>query len=417
MRSLRRTDTTPALADLRLNKVELLKPIPLRERDISEGWLQTLIYANPTVLPAGEVRADAGPLIPIGREVGVQSGRIDCLYISPEGTLTLVETKLWANAEARRQVIAQIIQYAEELTHWTYEDLDRVAMGSTGKGLWDLVATSVAGLDLDQREFHDAVSQKLEHGDFLLLIVGDGIQRGVEKMAAFLQDTPHLHFTLSLVELKLYRQSRDERVLVVPSIVARVQEVERAVVRVTYRSEERPRVEVAISDASTEQPGKRKRQKFEEEEFLELFRNHELTRPESRAVFDRLYQMVNDHPRLSLRFNNGSAAVVYPKRDSKIGETSLLTIGPFGVCKLHWYSCRKNLIKRYGEGDADRLVQPYLDTLKGIFGEDLIRDGISVTRGTSHLSNANDQLETFLNAIATIAREMEERELAVGDEL
>ena len=40
-----------------------------------------------------------------------------------EGYLTLVETKLWRNPEARRTVVAQIIDYASHLSTWTYDDL------------------------------------------------------------------------------------------------------------------------------------------------------------------------------------------------------------------------------------------------------------------------------------------------------
>lgn len=119
--SLKRNDTTPALANTSSNSAELLQRVFINERTLGEGWLQELIYTNPSVLPAGEVRADASQLIPIGREVAVESGRIDCLYVSPTGTLTLVEAKLWRNPEARREVVAQIIQYADELSRWTYE--------------------------------------------------------------------------------------------------------------------------------------------------------------------------------------------------------------------------------------------------------------------------------------------------------
>lgn len=140
--SLKRNDTTPALANTSSNSAELLQRVFINERTLGEGWLQELIYTNPSVLPAGEVRVDASQLIPIGREVAVDSGRLDCLYVSPTGTLTLVEAKLWRNPEAHREVVAQIIQYADELSRWTYEDLDHAAITHTGKRLWDLLAAA-----------------------------------------------------------------------------------------------------------------------------------------------------------------------------------------------------------------------------------------------------------------------------------
>ena len=41
--------------------------------------------------------------------------------MNSKGYITLVETKLWRNPDARRSVVAQIIDYAKELADWTYE--------------------------------------------------------------------------------------------------------------------------------------------------------------------------------------------------------------------------------------------------------------------------------------------------------
>lgn len=46
------------------------------------------------------------------------------LYVTPTGRLAVVEAKLWRNPEARRKVIAQILDYAKELSRWSYETID-----------------------------------------------------------------------------------------------------------------------------------------------------------------------------------------------------------------------------------------------------------------------------------------------------
>ena len=51
----------------------------------------------------------------VGREVLTAAGLIDVLYVSPAGLVTIVETKLWRNPEARREVVGQILDYAKEL--------------------------------------------------------------------------------------------------------------------------------------------------------------------------------------------------------------------------------------------------------------------------------------------------------------
>ena len=50
-------------------------------------------------------------------------GALDNLYISPHGGLTLVETKLWKNPEARREVVAQLFDYTKQIAQWDYKQL------------------------------------------------------------------------------------------------------------------------------------------------------------------------------------------------------------------------------------------------------------------------------------------------------
>lgn len=209
-----------------------LERVPFSERDLTEGWLQDLIFRNPTLLAVEEIEPDYGPLIPLGREVGTPSGPVDGLFISPDGLITLVEAKLWRNPEARRVVVAQILDYAKHLSAWTYDELDEQVRKVRGKGVWTVVADANQDGVLGEDEFIDAVTRNLRRGRFLLLLVGDGIRESVEEMAGFLQGTPHLRFTLAMVELGLYRRADRSDLLVVPSVVARTREVVRAVVEV-----------------------------------------------------------------------------------------------------------------------------------------------------------------------------------------
>ena len=87
----------------------------LFDRKVEEGWLQELIRKNPDLLPVPDIEPAYAPLVSIECEVPTQVGSIDNLYVSPTGLLTIVETKLWRNPEARRQVVGQIIDYAKEV--------------------------------------------------------------------------------------------------------------------------------------------------------------------------------------------------------------------------------------------------------------------------------------------------------------
>jgi hypothetical protein len=176
-----------------------------------EAWLQRLIMRHPSLLPVDQIEPAFNTLVPICIELPMQAGYLDNLLVTPAGDLALVECKLWRNPEARREVIAQIIDYAKEISTWSYEALQEAISRTKSlddpnskatRRLYDLVA---ANNEIDEALFHDAISRNLKRGRFLLLIIGDGIREGVESMAEFLQQHAGFHFTLAFVELALFK--------------------------------------------------------------------------------------------------------------------------------------------------------------------------------------------------------------------
>ena len=159
---------------------------------------------------------------------------MDNLFATPAGDLALVECKLWRNPEARREVVAQIINYATEISTWTYEMLQnaiwRTKPAGTSKdksrpSLYELVSTHG---EIDEVLFHDAVSRNLKRGRFLLLIVGDGIHEGVESMTGFLQQHAGFHFTLGFVAIALFEAPGGY--IAQPRLLARTTNIERGIV-------------------------------------------------------------------------------------------------------------------------------------------------------------------------------------------
>ena len=80
-----------------------------------------------------------------------------------------------------------------------------------------------------EAEFIDNVTRYLRRGEFLLLIVGDGIQERAERIVDFVQRHSGLHFNLALVEAALYRDSEDG-FIVQPRVLARTEITQRFVV-------------------------------------------------------------------------------------------------------------------------------------------------------------------------------------------
>jgi hypothetical protein len=216
-----------------------LDRIPLEERTFTEDWIQKLIFNTPEVLPVNEIETGFSPLIPIGREIATSAGYIDNLFISPEGYLTIVETKLWRNPEARRIVVSQILDYAKELGKWTFTDLDNSIKAfnqlhhNNADGIIPTVRKHTELFDEDEGMFIDSVSKNLKRGRFLLLIVGDGIRESVEDMVEYLEQNSQLYFTLALVELQVYQFSNDNDCkMVIPQLITRTREITRAIVRI-----------------------------------------------------------------------------------------------------------------------------------------------------------------------------------------
>jgi len=230
-----RQHTTPLI--LERGDVTRLTRVPLTEKAFTEGWLQTLLFEHPELIPVEEIEPVFGPLYPVARELRTDVGPVDLLYVNPEGFLTIAETKLWRNPQARREVVAQLIDYAKCLALWSYEDL-RVAVCSAARGpktSGDPIVEAISEADdaVDVSRFSDTIARNLRLGRFLLLVVGDGIQESVEQMAEFLARTPQLGFTLALVEMALFRPpEKQEPLLIQPRVVARTREVVRAIVEV-----------------------------------------------------------------------------------------------------------------------------------------------------------------------------------------
>jgi hypothetical protein len=88
---------------------------------------------------------------------------------------------------------------------------------------------------LSEANFVDRVSRDLRHGRFLLLIAGDGITEGTQRIGEYLQAQAGLAFDFGLVEIAEYRfddpATGTERRIMQPRLLARTAVIERHVIR------------------------------------------------------------------------------------------------------------------------------------------------------------------------------------------
>jgi hypothetical protein len=144
----------------------------------------------------------------------------------------LGECKLVRNPEARREVVAQSLDYARGIGVWTYADLERgvrkarKTSNEPDCSRWSLVEDEA---DLDEAQFVDAVERRLRTGRLLILIIGDGIQEGVEALTEHLQMHAGIHAGMALVDLSIWSDPAGG-LLVVPRVPMRTVLIERGIV-------------------------------------------------------------------------------------------------------------------------------------------------------------------------------------------
>ena len=205
--------------------------LPLGEtRGRNEAWLRDTLFANPDLLPIIDIEPAYGPLLPLCTELRTPAGPIDIAYINATGRLTLVECKLWRNAEARRKVVAQILDYARTIKNWSYSDLQRqVSIATKRQGNVPFEIALTAAPELQEHQFIDSVSRSMRDGRFLLLVAGDGIREDVGGIADLINRNATSGFSFGQVEVALY-EFPDGSLAIQPRAITRTQLIERHIV-------------------------------------------------------------------------------------------------------------------------------------------------------------------------------------------
>jgi len=222
-------------------------PASPQNQHFTEAFLQKLVFEEPKLLSTEEIGSEYANLIPLCRELSVKSGSIDVVYITLEGKICLVETKLFRNPEAHRTVVAQVIDYAKDLSGMSFVDFCEAVTKAKGE---ESIKALFRKIRQKQPEFNEIELQQniqlsLSHGHLLLLIVGNKIFPEVALLTESIHSAPHLEFTIRLMELEFYSigDTEDKQLLVVPQVVGKTHEQARAIVRIVYE-EKKPEVAV-----------------------------------------------------------------------------------------------------------------------------------------------------------------------------
>jgi hypothetical protein len=326
-----------------------------------EKLLQRLIDTEPKILPVEELEPSFANLrsvcreLPLGRDA---SKFVDNLLINAEGRICLVECKLWRNPEAIRSVVAQVLDYAGELASLSYEELSAAVRKAARSPLShdNVLIERVLGADADEESrvvFIDAVSRSLRLGNFLLLVVGDGIRSGLQQIAGLLQNRATLGFSFALIEMAIYENKiGGSSFYVQPRLLLQTEIITRTV----FVLEDRGAPQV-MSVSTGGEP-----QTISEQEFFAALANADPTYPDAlRSFLDRC-SALGCQPELRRRY------VLYVD-DPTGGRINLGTIGKNGTVEI-WGAASRD--QQLGEP----IGRHYMDQIAAFLSQAYVKDDL-----------------------------------------
>lgn len=193
-----------------------------------ESKLDDLVVQQPSLLQIEQINIDfADPELVIP-QFGVDGNWVDVLLVNKEGRITIVESKLQKNPEAKRKVFGQILDYATSIHNLDYETFSAKCAQfakhiDIPRGVDDPLTSMMEELcdGFDASAFRKKVTNGLELGRFLLIILGDEVHGELAEMVRFLTDHSELGFELAAVEC-MHFESKDQNQqhkIVVPRVV------------------------------------------------------------------------------------------------------------------------------------------------------------------------------------------------------
>jgi len=177
-----------------------------------EDHLQQYIYDNPESIPLYDIKEDVRLLILV-REFGTQSGPIDALGVDADGTIYLVETKLYKNSD-KRLVVAQVLDYGASL--WKNgsnfnefsNSIDRASQKFFKMSANDKIKEYFGFEDAELEMFWNNVRENLNDGGFKFVVLMDKLHKRLKDLIVFLNQNSQ--FDIYAVELEYYKHDQFE---------------------------------------------------------------------------------------------------------------------------------------------------------------------------------------------------------------
>ncbi|MBN2499802.1 MAG: hypothetical protein JXB38_03480 [Anaerolineales bacterium] len=156
----------------------------------------------------------------VAREMGVpgdmhETGRwsLDHLFLDQDGMPTFVECKRSADTRIRREVVAQMLDYAANgIEYWPEGRIREAAAKTHGDALDNALAELLDDVE-EIDDFWVKVEENLQHGRVRLIFVADHTPRELRRLVEFLNEKME-DVEVLIVEIKQYISTGGQKALV-----------------------------------------------------------------------------------------------------------------------------------------------------------------------------------------------------------
>ncbi len=206
----------------------VMSEIPFEDED----RLQRAIELQPDLIPGDQIEPEnPRRWLLIRREAGIPdssgSGNrwsLDHLLVDQDAIPTLVECKNSGNSELRRQVVAQMLDYAANIrAHWAHgraRELTESSLSAHGQDIASATIELTGDTDLDKVDaFWERVDENLDEGRVRLVFAAPKIPRELQTIVDFLNGQMTLTDVVA-VEIKLFQSESGLRAFV-PRVTGR----------------------------------------------------------------------------------------------------------------------------------------------------------------------------------------------------
>jgi hypothetical protein len=198
---------------------------------VSEEVLQDYLVDYPDLLPGDQIDPEnPRRWLLVAKEMGVpgeEEGRdrwsLDHLFLDQEGIPTFVECKRATDTRARREVVAQMLDYAANgIEYWSMDRLRQAAAETAqkqGQSLDDKIAELLDGDETDVEAYWDSVEANLRQHRVRLIFVADSTPKELRRLVEFLNEEMRSVEALAVEVKQFQRDSGRGQTALVPRVL------------------------------------------------------------------------------------------------------------------------------------------------------------------------------------------------------